>query len=234
MTAKKQGSKSPKRDAKGLLDSIDYTFNEDGAIDWRAMIKDQYLVPNREKTSETDVSRLKDAELIILLGGIKELSQIRGFTSVKYDVKCPSSDYVVATCSIDWTPNYETEGQAITFSAIGDASPNNTKSFARNFLGPIAENRSFVRCVRNFLKINIVGQEELGEGKFFQPPEQESAVISPHSLLESAMKEKNVSLANLKKRLKDEGYEGSDDISSISNISKVKVFELIERIKKIP
>ncbi len=236
MTAKKQGAKTPKRDAKGLLDSVDYVFNEDGAIDWRAMIKDQYLVPNREKTSVTDISKLKDNELIILLGGIKELSQIRGLTSVTYDVKCPSSDYVVATCSIDWIPNYETEGQAITFSAIGDASPNNTKSFARNFLGPIAENRAFVRCVRNFLKINIVGQEELGEGKFFQPQEQdqEQAVISPHSLLESAMKEKKVSLANLKKRLEDENYEGANDISSISDISKVKVFELIERIKKIP
>ena len=133
MTAKKQGAKTPKRDTKGLLDSVDYVFNEDGAIDWRAMIKDQYLVPNREKTSVTDISKLKDNELIILLGGIKELSQIRGLTSVTYDVKCPSSDYVVATCSIDWIPNYETEGQAITFSAIGDASPNNTKSFARNF-----------------------------------------------------------------------------------------------------
>ena len=60
MTAKKQGAKTPKRDTKGLLDSVDYVFNEDGAIDWRAMIKDQYLVPNREKTSVTDISKLKD------------------------------------------------------------------------------------------------------------------------------------------------------------------------------
>ena len=55
-----------------------------------------------------------------------------------------------------------------TFSAIGDASPNNTESFARFYLGPIAENRAFVRCVRNFLKINVVAQEELGSTKMFQ------------------------------------------------------------------
>jgi len=235
MTAKKKTVKPVKRDVNGLLDSVDYIFNEDKVIDWRAMIKEKYLVPNRDRTQETDISILKDSELIILLGGIKELAQIRGYTSVDYDVKCPTPDYVVATCRINWIPNYETEGKEIVFSAIGDASPNNTKSFAKNFLGPIAENRAFVRCVRNFLKINIVSQEELGDNKSanYSPPQEEQAAISPHSLLESAMKEKNVSFVNLKKRLKDEDYNGADDISSISDISKVKVFELIERIKKI-
>lgn len=235
MATKKTKSQLLKRDAKGLISGADYVFNEDGAIDWRAMIKSRYLVPDRNKTQETDVTLLPDSQLIILLGGIKELAQIRGYTSVKYVVKCPSPEYVVATCSIDWIPNYETEGQVVTFSAIGDASPNNTKSFAKNFLGPIAENRAFVRCVRNFLKINIVSQEELPENKANQSyPEQNQTAVGPHSLLESAMKEKKVTLANVKKRLEDEGYNGVTDISVISDIPKVKVFELIERIKKVP
>jgi len=213
-------------------------FNDDNTIDWRAMIKTDHLVPDRNKTSETDVTRLPDTKLIILLGGIKELAQIRGFTSVKYDVKCPSPEYVVTTCTIDWIPNYETEGQAVTFSAIGDASPNNTTSFAKNFLGATAENRAFVRCVRNFLKINIVGKEELPGDSF--PPRQgdgveesDTSVLSPpYNLLEAAMKPKNVTLKNIKKRLSDEGYEKA--INELEDIPKVKVFELIERIKKIP
>ena len=143
------------RDADGLIKGVKYIYNEDGLIDWRKMIKAEHLVPNKDRTSETDVSKLKDNELIILLGGIKDLAQMRGFTDVKHTVSCPSPDYVVSTCTITWVPNYETEGNAVTFSAIGDASPNNTKSFARNFLGPIAENRAFVRCVRSFLKINM-------------------------------------------------------------------------------
>jgi hypothetical protein len=233
-----KGKSQFKRDNNGLLGSVDYVFHEDGTIDWRAMVKDQYLVPNRDRTSETDISKLKDSELIILLGGIKELAQIRGYTSVKYAVKCPSPDYVVTTCSVDWIPNYETEGQSITFSAIGDASPDNTKSFARFFLGPIAENRAFVRCVRNFLKINIVAQEELGESKLVstrptQSEKKSQGAVNPHSLLESAMLEKKVTFSNLKKRLKEESYPKIDDISSVSDIPKVKVFELIERIKKI-
>ena len=225
-----------KRPDNGLIDGVDYTFNEDNTINWRAMIKTEHLVPDRNKTSETDVTRLPDTQLIILLGGIKELAQIRGYTSVKYAIKCPSPDYVVTTCSIDWIPNYETESKAVTFSAIGDASPNNRNSFAKNFLGPIAENRAFVRCVRNFLKINIVSKEELPGESFPRQTgvseESEAGTLSPpYNLLEAAMKAKNVSLANIKKRLSDEGYEKA--INELEDIPKVKVFELIERIKKI-
>ena len=138
-----------------MLIESENDFNEDGTVNWRKMVKEEFLVPNKQRTQETDVSKLEDYQLIILLGGIKELAQIRGYTNVRYEVTSPSSDYVVATCSIDWIPNYETEDRNVTFSAIGDASPSNTQSFAKFFLGPIAENRAFVRCVRNFLKINI-------------------------------------------------------------------------------
>ncbi len=228
-----------KRTKGGLIEGVDYVFNEDNTINWRAMVKSEYLVPDRSKTSETDITKLADNQLIILIGGIKELAQIRGYTSVKYDVKCPSPEYVVTTCTIDWIPNYETEGKAVTFSSVGDASPHNTNSFARNFLGPIAENRAFVRCVRNFLKINIVTREELKESEAsFTPRQSTSDEVSdsetlspPYNLLDAAMKAKSISLANVKKRLSDEGYEKV--INELEDIPKVKVFELIERIKKI-
>ena len=119
------------RDADGLIKGVDYVFNEDGLIDWRKMIKTEHLVPNKDRTSETDVTKLKDNQLIILLGGIKDLAQIRGYTDVRYDVVSPSPNYVVATCSITWKPNYETEAEEVTFSSIGDASHENTKSFAK-------------------------------------------------------------------------------------------------------
>ncbi|MAF25320.1 hypothetical protein CL634_07060 [bacterium] len=219
------------RDDNGLIDGVDYIFNEDGMIDWRAMVRADHLVPNRDRTSETDVTSLKDNELIILLGGIKELAQIRGYTDLTYDVHSPSSDYVVATCSIKWIPNYETEGREVTFSAIGDASPNNTKSFAKYFLGPIAENRAFVRCVRNFLKINIVSQEELGNAKMSEPPTE--AISSPQKILGEIMKDKGVSFEAVKKKLSKEDYENAEKISTIEDIPKAKIFELIERMKKI-
>jgi len=96
-------------DKNGLVSGVDYIFDDSGLIDWRKMIKPEFLVPNRDRTNQTDVSKLKDHELIILLGGIKELAQIRGYTDVSYQVVSPSPEYVIATCKITWTPNYETE-----------------------------------------------------------------------------------------------------------------------------
>lgn len=222
-----------KRDSSGLITQpkVDYIFNENGTVDWRKMVKEEFLVPNKQRTQETDVSKLKDSELIILLGGIKELAQIRGYTNVNYVVTSPSPDYVVATCSIDWIPNYETEDRAVTFSAIGDASPSNTQSFAKFFLGPIAENRAFVRCVRNFLKINIVAQEELGNTKIFEEESQLEKQTDPNSLLERVMKDKNVSFSQIKLKLSKEGFSGAENFESVADIPKAKVFELIQRIK---
>ena len=151
-------------------------------------------------------------------------------------MKCPSPEYVVATCSIDWIPNYETEGREVTFSAIGDASPNNTQSFAKFFLAPIAENRAFVRCVRNFLRINIVAQDELPASGVKFPLEQEPAgqnQADPVSCLKAVMKEKGISFDKLKSRLESDGYEKIDKVNTLEDIPKVKIFELIERIKKI-
>jgi hypothetical protein len=222
--------KQIKRDKNGLIPDASYAFNEEGLIDWRKMVKPEHLVPNRQKTQGTDVSTLDDKDLIILLGGIKELAQIRGYTDVTYVVTSPSPEYVVATCAITWIPNYETENREVTFSAIGDASPNNTQSFAKFFLGPIAENRSFVRCVRNFLKINIVGQEELGSAKLLDEPSSANPT-DPKFLLESVMKEKGVSWEMIKNKLIKEEYKKAESMNSISDIPKSKIFELIQRIK---
>ena len=171
---------------------------------------------------------------------MKELAQIRGFTNVKYDVKCPSSDYVVATCSIDWIPNFETENKPVTFSAIGDASPMNTNSFVSIYLGATAENRAFVRCVRNFLKINIVAADELGaKGAAAAALQQDtqSAVkgsdLNPKDVLSSLMQEKGISFDSVKKRLKEEGYEPMDKLNEVGDIPNIKTFELIERLKKV-
>ena len=235
--------KEIKRDKNGLISggSVDYTFNESGFIDWRKMIKVEHLVPNLQKTSERDVTKLKDTELIILIAGIKELAQVRGYTDVRYDVTSPSKDYVVASCSIKFIPNYETEGREVTFSAIGDAGPHNTHGFGQAFLGPMAENRAFVRCVRNFLKINIVVNDELQKMTFAKPftpqsagsPAEEVDQPSPTALLKKVMKEKKVDFGRLKKRLEDENYEKVDSIEKVDDIPKAKIFELITRLKKV-
>lgn len=222
------------RNKYGLLENnnIHYTYNEDGSINWRKMVKTEYLVPNRQKTQETDVSKLEDKDLLILLGGIKELAQIRGYSKVEYRVVSANENYFATSCRITWLPNYETGDKEIVFESLADASSGNTKSFARYFLAAIAENRAFVRCVRNFLKINIVGQEELGDAKLIEEPIQENPT-SPISLLEKVMKDKNINFETLKKKLIKEKFENAESLESVNDIPKVKIFELIDRIKNI-
>ena len=206
-------------------------FNDEGLIDWRKMIKPEYLVINKDSAKgETDINKLKDWQLIILLGGIKELAQIRGYTNVTYDVVSPNSDYVVATCNITWRPNYETEGQEVVFSAIGDASPNNTTGFGRAFLAACAENRAFVRCVRNFLRINIVGKEELsGNNISYDQSNQQQNSSDPKALLKDLMDSKNVDFNMIKAKLEKEDYDTSK-LNTLDDLPKIKVFELIERL----
>jgi len=222
------------RNKFGLIDngSVKYIYNQEGLIDWRKMINTKFLVPNKQnfekynKPVPKTIEGLEDKDLVILLGGIKELAQIRGFKSVRYLIHSPSPDYVIATCSINWIPNFETENNPVVFSALGDASPINTTSFGRNYLGPIAENRAFVRAVRNFLKINIVSQEEIGGAASQETPDASS------SLLKDIMTQNGISFEKIKSKLIEEKFDGAEAIQSLDDIPKFKQFELIERIKK--
>ncbi len=162
-----EGPKKYKRDCNGLLSGINYHFNDDGSVNWRAMIKDEHLFPNkswfelRKKETPRSISGLKDHQLLIKLSGIKELAKLRGFSSVVYEtVKC-EQDHVAVSCAINFSPNYETNSESILFEDMANATFNNTSSFATKFLETIACNRAFVRAVRNFLNVHIVGDDEI-------------------------------------------------------------------------
>jgi hypothetical protein len=222
-----------KRNEHGLLcsDSIKYVYNEDGTIDWRKMVKPEFLVPHKQvfertgKPVPTEIEGLSDKELLILLGGIKELASTRGFSRISYRVTSPTPDYVVAVCEIDWIPNYETEGRAVTSSGIGDASPVNTTGFGRHYLGPFAENRAFVRAVRQFLRINIVSQEEISEMA------AEAAEDVATTLLKETMGKFNITFEGMKAKLIAEKKEGAETWNNLDDIPRAERFALIERIK---
>ena len=225
------------RNEDGLLKnpSIEYVFDEDGSVDWRKMVRKEFLVPNRSRTQETDVEALEDKDLLVLLGGIKELAQLRGFTDVEYNIVAASLDYVCMSCEITWVPNYETEGKEVKFQSVADAHLGNTNSFAVNFLAAIAENRAFTRCVRNFLKINIVGQDEVGGKTTASHQPQEEVSTSPVSLLKAAMKNRKISFDDFVKKLEEEGEDYAKDLNSpedLANIPKFKIMKLIKRLKK--
>jgi hypothetical protein len=181
------------RDDHGLLNNIQYTFSEDGSVDWRTMIKDEHLFPNkswfqlRKKDCPRSIEGLADHQLLIKLSGIKELARLRGFKSITYEfVKC-EIDHVAVTCCMEFIGNYETNGQSILFQDSANATIDNTNSFAKKFLETIACNRAFVRCVRNFLNVHIVGDDEIDKSD--NQKQSQSEDISPSGFLKKELKD---------------------------------------------
>ena len=239
------------RDEKGLVKGLEYKYDEQGLIDWRAMLDDKWLYPNPSSVEKgickrnTPVSELKDKDLCIMLGGLKELAQWRGFTSVQYAVVSASPEYVAMTCQIGWVKNFETNDisekersfsyrDPILFSSVADAHLGNTRSFAKNFLAAIAENRAFSRAVRNFLRINIVSDIELGEVKDQETytEEQSTIEIDKIQVLKKLMEQKNVSFEDIKEKLGKAGYKEAANLESVEQISPVWLIEVIKKLKK--
>ena len=194
-----------KRDQHGLLDCVDYIFNEDGSVNWRAMIKPEFLYPNkgwfdmRGQQVPSSTEGLRDNQLLIMLGGIKDLARLRGFHTVGYDVRNVEDGYVTARCDIEWIGNYESSNNNVCYEDYANASLENTDAFCEKFLETIACNRAFVRCVRNFLNIHIVGADEIDKSGNRSSQDQGStpaqpssnSPITPSELLEKTLRDKH-------------------------------------------
>ena len=204
-TAKKKAAKKfygpdvYKRNGHGLLENVEYIFNEDGSVNWRAMIKEELLYPNkgwfvsRIQPVPTSPEGLEDKQLLIMLGGIKELAKMRGYSTVAFDVVHSSDGYVTAKCMINWNKNYETQDEVV-YEDYANATLSNTDNFCAKFLETIACNRAFVRCVRNYLNIHIVGADEIDKSQSTAQSYESDTVatpITPVDLLEKTLREKH-------------------------------------------
>ncbi|MGB0880511.1 MAG: hypothetical protein ACPGTO_08090 [Polaribacter sp.] len=217
-----------KRNEHGLLESVDYIFNEDGSVNWRAMINPEHLYPNkdwfemRKMPVPESIEGLDDSQLLIKLGGIKELAKLRGINSVSYVVEESSDERSVVRCLVDFISNYETVDEqgigGIHFSSVANATIHNTNGFAAKFLECIAENRAFVRAVRNFLGIHIVGADEIDTSKnkspIVVPPSSSGAKdISPQGILkEKVGTDFNSFLNKLRALYSDGKYENDPEV----------------------
>lgn len=216
-----------KRNEHGLLESVDYIFNEDGSVNWRAMVNPEHLYPNkdwfemRKMPVPESIEGLEDHQLLIKLGGIKELAKLRGIKSVHYSIEESSDERAVVRCSIDWVQNYENpDGDwGCSFSSIANATIHNTNGFAAKFLECIAENRAFVRTVRNFLGIHIVGADEIDSSKNKSPIEVPTASTAKDISPQGILKEKaGVDFESFKDKLR--GWYSSEEYKNDPEIIK--------------
>ncbi len=235
-----------KRNEFGLVEGVEYKYNEDGSINWRAMIPAEHLYPNkgwfeaRNQPMPNSTEGLEDYQLLIKLSGIKELAKLRGFSNVNYDVVKCEMDHVAIKCSIGWLGNFESENQPIAFQDIANATAYNTSNFAQKFLETIATNRAFVRCVRNFLNIHIVGADEIDTSNNKSAPmQQESVAYGPLNVLMSQVKlsgsdqDFEIFKEILRGLYKNNAYKNKDvkNWKTWGNIPKTEITKLIKVLK---
>lgn len=159
-----------KRNEFGLAVGHNYDYKKNGTINWRSMIDPKFLYirkdwfTRRNQEIPDSPEGLEDNQLAIMLGGIKEIAQLRGYKSCVIKPIKMEPDHVVASCKIEWAPNFENP-EGCVFEDVASAHARNTDDFGMDFLETIAANRAFVRSVRNFLNIHIVGVDEFPQNK---------------------------------------------------------------------
>lgn len=186
------------RDKLGLFANKEYKFKEDGFVDWKAMIPLEYFVFNKswfesnniEIPSAENLSEIEnpddynDQQILILLGGIKEVAKIRGIKSVNKKIIESNPDRCVASTTVEFLPNYENP-EGLIVEGVANATSFNTSENFQVYLETIASNRSFVRAVRNALRIDIVGSDELADTQY-ESGTQEAGAIKPSTALAEA------------------------------------------------
>lgn len=237
------------RDSRGLLTSVEYKYKEDGSVDWRAMLKPEHLVIQKEKREkveqqygkkieELDITTIDDKYLLILLSGVKYLASLRSYKHVQQHVDFVNHEKAVVTCSIQFTGNYETNYNDVIFSDVASATLQNTSGFGQHFLESIAANRAFVRAVRNFLGINIVGQDEIAGNKAVLEEDNNivGETISAHNILQQKMDGKKITFEqvreNCAKNYKAKLASNPEEWMKIQDIPQNDVFFILGKLSE--
>lgn len=219
----------------------------DADIDWYSLIPEKYIVINksnferRNKPVPTSLADVEDKDKLILLMGFRYIADLRGFSSLTYHPFCVQKDFVSIACEIEWTPLTPCDIPR-TSQGLGDAKRENVGSFVGEYLTPIAENRSFVRCVRNFLRIPVLGQDEIGDSSTqtaTQPTvaqEQAISPTSPHFVLNKILNEKDKTSTQLYKwyKKKHPDFEGVEwqNVTDIPNQIALELISLLKNQEK--
>ena len=202
---------------------------------WRDIIDKKYLYVNRQYFIDRnqDVPRmskkLKDEEILIKLGGIRQLLNHVGYSSVKFEIHDAQKDHVAATCVITFLP----EGKEVTYSGVASVHEGNADFFSQSYAAAVCSNRAFVRCVRNFLNINVVCDEELNPEEREEGHTQSSLPVNPRAILAKTLDKNNLTLKDFKdkylsKHMKDDEME---EIVDVTQLDERLCFVLIKEIR---
>lgn len=245
------------KEVKRIVDDVAKTLKEQEKrvhekIDWESKIDPQYYVLNRQKKDEIEKiygKKFYEIDIIndkidkkkyclLLLQGMRDLLDTRGYESVDYTINHCSPEFVSVTCHITFTPLYPDEPlQNRKYSFGADAHKGNTQSWYGEYLTAAAFNRAMCLCLRNALKINTVCYEEIGakmneEDNNHAKNELNSNPVGPHATLQRKMSEKNISFDKIKStsinKKNDDGSSKFPDAEKWESVLSIPVSSVME------
>lgn len=187
------------RDERGLLspDKINYKFNKDGTVDWKSMIPLDNIVFNHEWFERNNIAVpefatlaevenpeiYNEKQLLVLLAGYKEVAKIRGLLKVEKTITRNDDLYCAVCTKVTFCGNFETDGKELVYEETANANIHNVNDFFVSYLETIASNRSFVRAVRNALRIDIVGSDEISSRRYASNNSESESKVDVHAAL---------------------------------------------------
>lgn len=194
-------------------------------IDWKAKIEEKYLYTKNDKYKDKPIKEVPENDLLLKLGGVQELARLRGFESVEYDISHIEHDHVFAKCRITWAAS-RVDGHDLprqVFESVASAKSSGVGPKMADYLETVAENRAFVRAVRRYLGVNIVGEDEINKTSAVKAAEAKSVpekeIVRPSKMpnaldvLISVCKTRKISVDDLKKMAEDLAKESKIAVS---------------------
>lgn len=180
-----------------------------GIVDWRNLISQKHILLNRKKFADIGIrvealskeetnhykNTVEPEFLMISLAGFRELAKKRGYDACSTNLVYCDADMYVFRTTLHFLPNDE-EPNGVLFDGIGGANLSNVNVAFAPYLPAIAENRAFVRAVRNYFGIETLGWDEVktdGEVKV-----NDAIPFGPHVTLKGKMDSKGVDFEGLK------------------------------------
>lgn len=262
-------SKINLRDENGLLIGLNYPRNTEGSINWRAMLKPEHLYVNPEFEEEIktrfnvksrkdiDVTKVEDRQLLITLAGINYLARLRGIKSITPNNLFVTPTEVTSVCTVEFIPNFENP-DGLIIGAQASASLYSVSGQFQLYLATFAQNRAFVRAVKQALGIEILGKDEVdfvaakkfkeslnsGENPLEQvlkPKEKEESKlvdITPNQHLRTVCNELSKKGSHSFEKIKEQSVANKDSFESDPNdwadwdsIPRRDVWTLLSKVK---
>ncbi len=216
--------------------------DEKGIVDWKSLVNKDFIYLNEfaygkegidvSQLSEEEKEKLKetspDTHVLMTLAAFRELVTKRGYKSIDYDIQHRHTDLAVCKCTIQFSPN-EDEPDGVIFSAISSASLENTFGGFSQYLDGFAETRSFLRCARNYFRIDTLAREEIDPNKKVEVVQLPTPVLTFKNL----MAEKNMSFDQLKEAvIASNKIIWDENWKDISKLNPATCFSLTLMVKE--